>query len=256
MEQFDFGEKYVRKIYSEKKVFTATALGGPLVAGYMMAENFRSFGKPKMAVNTWLWAVAATVAILSILFSVPEGVLDRIPNYIISAITAAITMVFMQVYQREDIARHTEHGGQMFGWWRTVGVGFAGAAVTAGVILAASYMTYGVNEAQISSKTYGVMAHEISFDMENISADEVDMIADGLTETMFFDDTQRKTVFAEKLDGAYEMSISVVEGTGSNSLAIEIFTTLRNEMQELFPDNKIVINLVVDDLTDVVKRIE
>lgn len=48
---------------------------------------------------------------------------------------------------------------------------------------------------------------------------------------------------------------------GANLLALnrqhlELFVQLRNDMQALFPNNKIIFNLVVDTLDNVEKRIE
>ena len=60
----------------------------------------------------------------------------------------------------------------------------------------------------------------------------------------------------KKVGNNYELSITVNGGTEKNSSVIEPFMQLRNDIQSLFPKNKIVINLVVESLDNVVKRLE
>ncbi|MDR2887753.1 MAG: hypothetical protein LBV26_07130 [Bacteroidales bacterium] len=253
MEQNTDTEKPVQKIYREKAVAVATALGGPLVAGYILAENFRAFNEPGRVKRTWLWTAAATAVIFGPLLFISESASDKIPNYIIPVITAAIATMLVNRFQKENIAAHTASGGRFFGWWRTVAVSLAGCAVTFGVFLGISFC---IGNASMSTKTYGFMNHEIAFDKNNIPEAEVDMLADALTETMFFDDALTKYVFAEKNGNAYEVSIPVVEGIENDSRALQPFFELKYDMQELFPGNKIVFKLVVDDLDNTVKRIE
>jgi hypothetical protein len=105
-----------------------------------------------------------------------------------------------------------------------------------------------------SVKAYGAMKHEMLFDKDNISGEEVDKLADALTKTGFLDDTFTKYVYVEKKGSAYDLSISVIDGL--NEEAFQPFRELRDDVQADFPDNKINLNLVVDNLDNVVKRIE
>jgi hypothetical protein len=109
----------------------------------------------------------------------------------------------------------------------------------------------------MSTKTYGFMKHEISFDKNNITEIEVDKIADGLTKTTFFDYVKTKYVFVNKEDNTYELSIAVVDDIVDDNQSIQEFIELRNDLQKLFTNNKIVIHLVADfDLDNVIKRLE
>jgi hypothetical protein len=44
LEKSVFEEVPTEKIYSEKAIRVGTFLGGPIVAGYFIAENFKVFG--------------------------------------------------------------------------------------------------------------------------------------------------------------------------------------------------------------------
>jgi len=244
-------DKPPHKIYTEKAIWTGTFLGGPLAAGYFIAENFKTFQEAGRAKKTWVYAIVASVLIFSGIFFIPENI--KIPNMLIPFIYTSIAAFFVQYFQHRNIFTHTASGGKSYSWGRTICVGLIGAAISFTFLFGIALF---VTTAQVSTKTYGLMEHTIGFDKSNITESEVDKLAEGLTKVTFFDGVQTKYVYAEKKEGRYELSISVVDGVAQNAQALQSFIELRNELQTLFPDNKIVLKLVVDHLDRVIKRIE
>ena len=106
------------KIYQERAISTATFLGGPLAAGYLIAENFKAFGESDKARATWIWVISASILIFSLAFLIPDGI--HIPNYIFPLIYAAIVSSLVKHYQGKSIAAHLASGGALFSWWRTL----------------------------------------------------------------------------------------------------------------------------------------
>ncbi len=106
------------------------------------------------------------------------------------------------------------------------------------------------------TREYGVKLHQITFDKNNISQEEVDYLADGLAKANFFDNVITKYVYIKKDHSTCYISISSNPLIASNPAAIAAFVAVRNEMQKQFPKNKIVIDLAVGDFNNVVKRIE
>ena len=84
----------------------------------------------------------------------------------------------------------------------------------------------------------------------------MDRIADAFTKTVFFDQASAKYVYAKKVGNNIELSISCNQSVTSTEEASAPFIQLQTDMQSLFPDHRIILNLVVDDLDNVVKRIE
>lgn len=111
-----------------------------------------------------------------------------------------------------------------------------------------------IYSASMTTNTYGVMKHEIMFDNSNISETEIDKLADGLIETTFFDNAVTKYVYLEKAESTYELLISVIEGIANDKQAIQPFIDLRTDLQSMFPNNKIIFKLVVNNLDNVVKN--
>ncbi len=254
MEQIIDNPTPTGKIYKDRAIWAGTFLGGPLVAGYLIAENFKVFGDTDKVKKTWIFAIVATVVIFGGIFLVPD--IDKIPKHIIPIIYTAIAYVLVQHYQGAKINSHISAGGQLFNWWRAAGIGLVGAIITFLSILGIAYLSDSVANASVTTKTYGIMKHEIDFDKSNISEKEVDNLADGFVKTTFFAQAVAKKVYAKKVGNNYELSFACDKSVTSSSDALEPFLQLRNDMQTLFPDHKIIFNFVVDNLDNVVKRLE
>ena len=254
MEQTIDSQTASKKIYKDREIWGGTFLGGPLVAGYLIAENFKVFNEPEKAKKTWVYAIISTIVIFGGIFLLIDT--EEIPRQIIPLCYTAIAYFLVRHYQGTLINSHINSGGQTYSWWRTIGISLIGAVITFLPIFGIALISDTVKNAEITTKTFGIIKHEISFDKSNISETEVDKLADGLTETTFFDQTVTKYVFAKKVGNNYEIYISCDNSVTSSSESLAPFVQLRDDMQTLFPNNKIIFNLVVDDLDNVVKRLE
>lgn len=254
MEQTLDIQKPTKKIYNDRAIWAGTFLGGPLVAGYLIAENFKVFNEHDNAKRTWIYAIIATVIIFGGVFLIPNT--DKIPRQLIPFIYTAIAYFLVQHYQGTKINSHINSGGQTYNWWKAIGVGLIGTIITLIPIIGISALADTATKATTTTKTYGIMKHEIEFDKTNISESEINKLADGFIATTFFDEAVKKYVYVKKVDNKYEVSISCDKSVVNNPDALVPFIQLRNDMQKLFPINKIVFNLVVDNLDNVVKRLE
>ncbi|WP_316836978.1 hypothetical protein [Pedobacter nutrimenti] len=254
MEQTIDIQKPTEKIYKDRAIWLGTFLGGPLVAGYFIAENFKVFGEYDKAKKTWIYTVIATIILFGGIFLIPDNV--KIPNQIIPLIYTGIASYLLKHFQGQNIEIYINSGGEFFSWWRTVGIGLIGLVITFVLIFGFALLSDTTSTVGTNTHTYGIMKHEIAFDKNNISESEVNKIADGLIKTTFFDDAVTKYVYAKKVNNNFELSISCDKSVTSSSATLAPFIQLRNNLQTLFPDNKIVFNLVVDKLDNVVKRLE
>lgn len=254
IEKSVFEEIPTGKIYTEKAIQSGTFLGGPLVAGYFMAENFKTFGDFKNAKKTWIIAILSTIVIFGLIFFIPENI--KIPNVIFPLIYMMIAGYLTKKYQEQKINEHLKNGGEKFNGWRTAGVSLIGCAVTVGAILSISLLNEaGSGTLTESTKTYGSVNNEIVY-QNNINENEADQIANSFEKTGFFDNSLTKYIYLEKIDNNYEVSISCNESIETDLTAYQSFVQLRKDMQNDFSKNKIILKLVVNDLDNVVKRIE
>ena len=243
------------KIFKDKAFWVATFLGGPLVAGYLFAKNFKTLGQPEKVKPTWIIAIITTIVIFGGVFLIYENI--NIPNQIIPIAYSAIAIGLFKKYQEEKANEHIKFGGLIYGWWKVIGVSIIGGVITIMPIFAIAYTFDALEQANITTKQYGqTVKHEISYDKTNISDKEVDKIANAFIETGFFDLSVAKYVFAVKNGNKYEISISVIQGIENDQEALQPFVELRTEMDEFFPKNDIEFKLVIDNLDNVVKTLK
>ena len=105
-------------------------------------------------------------------------------------------------------------------------------------------------------REYQSLKHEIYFLRSNISVEEIDNLAAGLTKVGFFNEVSRREVYVRKVKDTYEVFIPCTSEIMTDPNLYKEFIPLRNDVQQLFPRNKIILNLVVKSLDNVVKRIE
>jgi Na+/alanine symporter len=121
------------KVYKDQAIYVGTFLGGPLVAGYLAAENFKQFREPDKVKTAWAIAILATLVIFGGIFLIPN--VDKIPNYIIPIVYTGITQFLIKKYQATAIKSHIDAGGQAFSTWRAVWIGLVGLIFLLAVIL-------------------------------------------------------------------------------------------------------------------------
>ena len=244
------------KVYKENALWAGAFLGGPLVAGYLLSENFKTLGQVEKVTPTWIITIVATIVIFGGIFLIPESV--NIPNQLFPIAYTSIAYGVFTKYQKESALEHVQKGGLLHGWGRVVGVSVVGLLLTLipifGIAFATDPEPYVAEEVNVSTKWYGgSMRHEIDFYESNISDEEVDKIAEGFKATGFFDQSIRKYVYVVKDGEKYEMSISVMPGFVDDELALQPFVHLRDDMDKYLPRHKVEIYLVVDYIENVVK---
>ena len=120
--------KSTKKIYRDRAIWVGTILGGPLVTGYLISENFKVFNEIGKSKKTWFYAIIGTVLIISGVFLIPEEV--EIPNQIIPLIYATVAYFLVKHFQGQNISAYIALGGKTFGWSRIIGISLIGFAIT------------------------------------------------------------------------------------------------------------------------------
>ena len=133
MEEDIFPDRPTIKLYTENSIRVATFLGGPLVAGFLIADNFRQLGETKKVQVTWLVTIPVTILIFAIAFYLPE----KTPPFLIPIAYTLITFYIAQNLQGSKIKAHVAAGGQTWSMGRAVLVGLAGLAIIVGIVFAA-----------------------------------------------------------------------------------------------------------------------
>lgn len=126
------------KLYTDRAIALATFIGGPLIAGYLAADNFKQLGRNRSARIAWLVAIGATIIIFGGLMFIPD--IQNVPRYIIPLAYTGVTQLLIQRFQGQSIKTHREQGGEMYSNWRAVWIGLIGLAVLVVIALGAFFL--------------------------------------------------------------------------------------------------------------------
>lgn len=256
-------------IYEDKALWPGTFIGGPLVAGYIIAENFEAFDEHGNAVATWIITILSTLFIFVISYSA-----TMVAQKAIFGVYSAVAYMLLRYHQGERIDAHIRAGGATHSWPKVFGVSVFGALIS---LIPTLLMVAGTADTRATrgpggpvvsyaeepppiepptSKEYGAVRNEIYFLRSNISEEEIDMLAAALTKTGFLKGAPQKFLYIKKLGENYEIYISCNSTVETDPNAYKEFVPVWKRMQKLLPGKKIVFNLAVGTIDNVAKRIE
>lgn len=151
------------RLYSQKGISIATFFGGPLAAGYLIRQNFKALGKEREGLISIILGILFTVVLFVPLFTLPETVLDQIPNQLIPAIYTLIIYGIVEATQGKDLKVHKEEQREFESNWKASGIGFLWMLVLGGMLLTYIFTSSSIIEG---------LNEEIELKMERISINE------------------------------------------------------------------------------------
>ncbi|PNQ73084.1 hypothetical protein C1T31_08830 [Hanstruepera neustonica] len=128
------------KLYSIRAIGGATFLGGPLAGGFMISENFRAINKPVQGRNALLMAILVAIAVFSMVFFVPETILDKIPNVIIPSLYTVIGLGIVEWQMGDLLKNHKAANKPFYSGWRAAGIGLISLIITFAILLAGIFL--------------------------------------------------------------------------------------------------------------------
>jgi len=125
------------KIYSENQISVIALLGNPLIAGYLVASNFRKFNKPQRVIETWLFTGLLTIAF--IILAIVDPKMAKGFGFFLPFLNASLVRRFTRTYQQKRIKDHKDHGVEFYGWGRILLILVIGLVITIAMGIAISY---------------------------------------------------------------------------------------------------------------------
>jgi hypothetical protein len=239
------------RIYTERKMLVGVAIGGPLAGGYYFWRTLNAFGKPRGAIVA---AVGAIVVLAITVGSIFIPGLDRLPNFFFYALQFGLVIGVTRSYLLTEMTEHIAEGKADYGWGNTILVAIISMVITLGPLIALIY-TSPASFDRTTTRSYGRLKHEIVFDPSNLTELEVGHMASALTSAGFFDEEMQKTVDVAKSNDRFIITLYCTEGARSPEF-MELCKKLRSDVQQSFPANPIVIDLVIDTPENRIARLE
>ena len=101
-----FTEVTTQKLYKTKSITLATFFGGPLAARYLIGENFNTLNEHDKDLKAKIIGAIATILLFTVIFSVPEKIMSKIPNSIIPIVYTGLIWGYVEWSQGEFVKRH------------------------------------------------------------------------------------------------------------------------------------------------------
>lgn len=120
-----------QKVYKPQMIRIATFLGGPIVAGYLIAENYKAFGETHRVTPTWVITIVVTAVIFGVAFFAPFPAGS--PRIVIPLIYSLATFYLVNMLQGDKLTAHAQAGGEVYGWGRAILISLIGCVVTLAV---------------------------------------------------------------------------------------------------------------------------
>jgi len=112
-----------KKLFSQKDIAIATFFGGPAAAGYLVKKNYQAFNQENKGNNAFIIGIISTLLIFAGIFSIPEHIIDKIPNALIPSIYTGIIYLIVENIQGDLLKKHKELGGDFYSGWKAAGIG-------------------------------------------------------------------------------------------------------------------------------------
>jgi hypothetical protein len=109
-----------KKIYNLKQIEVACVIGSPIVAGILIAHNYRVWDKRQKATNWIIIGIIWTIALFAVAMMIPEGILDK-TRALIPALNGLILYPIIKRLQGAQIDDHFRHDGERASNWIIAG---------------------------------------------------------------------------------------------------------------------------------------
>lgn len=129
-----------KKFYSQRAITIATYFGGPLAAGYLVKKNFEVLDQPDNAQKSLIIGIVSTILLFAGIFSIPEPIIDKIPQPLIPLIYTGIIYLIVEKLQGERLKEHKESGGEFHSGWKAAGVGAVALVILFGFMMIAGFI--------------------------------------------------------------------------------------------------------------------
>lgn len=112
-----------KKLYSQRSIYIATYLGSPLAAGYLVQQNFNALGKNQYGKYAFIIGIVSTLLLFITIFSIPENIIDKVPNFLIPAFYTLLIALLIEKLQGDNLKKHKDNQGVFYSSWRAAGIG-------------------------------------------------------------------------------------------------------------------------------------
>lgn len=133
-------QKETIQLYSQRAILIATYFGGPLAAGILARQNFINLGKAQLGNNALIIGIVSTILLFAGIFSVPDDIVNKIPNALIPFVYTGIIYLIIEKYQGNELKEHKQNKMPFYSAWKATGIGAVCMLILLGGILGTVFL--------------------------------------------------------------------------------------------------------------------
>lgn len=143
-----------KKLFSQRAIAIATYFGGPAAAGYLVKKNYESYDQSDKGKKAFIIGIISTLLIFAGIFSIPEHIIDKIPNAVIPAIYTGIIYLIVEKIQGQRLKEHKESGGEFYSGWKATGIGAIFMVILLAMIAGTAFIAGDLSKPDFDATTY------------------------------------------------------------------------------------------------------
>ncbi|MFT6867518.1 MAG: hypothetical protein ACJA08_002361 [Cyclobacteriaceae bacterium] len=169
-----------KKLFTEKQVDISAVLAGPIPPGFLIYKNYMALVKEKQVYIALASILIFTVAFFYALFQVPQDIMDKIPNFVLTAFYGVLVFIFFRNFMAKDVNEAFETGVQKGSNWSVAGLTIIGLIINLGIILALA-----VDQPFYEGELVKTNGNELFYE-QSIPITDVNKLSDKFVENDFF----------------------------------------------------------------------
>ena len=117
------------KLFSQKSISAATYFGGPLAAGYMIGQNYKSLNNQRASVQSFIIGALSSFVLMAVILSIPDHIMAEVPNVAIPLLYSGIAWGIVEWKQGDVLTKHEEEGNPYHSNWYVAAVAIISAVL-------------------------------------------------------------------------------------------------------------------------------
>ncbi len=208
------------KIYNLKQIEGACVIGSPIVAGILIAHNYKALGNIKKGVLWIFIGILWTLALISIAMIIPENI-SKSAGMVIPFLNGAILYPIINRLQGDQIKEHFENNGEKGSIWLPIGL----TILVAALILTPTILLNRISP--INDYTRQPFNSNGIYYNNKMPIDEVNKLGGILQRVEYFNPKSQAEVVSLSTDTTYEFKL-ITEKSFFND------TAFINETKQIF----------------------
>jgi hypothetical protein len=143
-----------KKLFSQRAIAIATYFGGPAAAGFLIKRNYEAHNQEDNGKKAFVIGIISTLLLFAGIFSIPENIIDKIPNVVIPAIYTGIIYLIVEKIQGQWLNEHKESGGEFHSGWKATGIGAIFMVILLAMIAGTAFIAGDLSQPDFDAVTY------------------------------------------------------------------------------------------------------